>query len=118
MRLYSFEKLEVWQLSKELTADIYRLSAGFPSEEKFGITSQLRRASFSVANNLAEGSSRRTPNDRKRFIEIAYGSLMETLNILLICEELKLIDGKSLEFLRPKIEKISNKLTALRNSIK
>lgn len=56
MKQYSFEKLEVWQLAKELSINIYKLTDSFPPEEKFGIISQLRRASISVASNLAECS--------------------------------------------------------------
>ena len=86
IRKYSFEKLDIWQLSKTLIKDIYNITKNFPQEEKFGIINQIRRASFSIANNTAEGNSRNSNKDKIRFIEISFGSLMEVLNILLISE--------------------------------
>ena len=68
MYIYSFEKLEVWQLSKEFVKDIYRLTEKFPSEEKFGLTGQLRRASVSVSSNLAEGSSRKSAKEQAHWL--------------------------------------------------
>ncbi len=64
---FSFEKLNVWIDSKELVKEIYSITQKFPSEEKFGLTNQLRRASISVASNLAEGTSRNTNKDKVHF---------------------------------------------------
>lgn len=72
---YGFEKLEVYKLAENLTQKIYRITNTFPKEEVFGLTSQLRRASVSVALNLAEGSSQRSKNDFSRFVSIALGSI-------------------------------------------
>lgn len=60
MKTYSFEKLETWKEAVSLVKDIYRVTEDFPKEERFGLTSQLRRASISIASNLAEGTSRKT----------------------------------------------------------
>jgi len=67
MYTYSFEKLEVWKLARELVKEIYRLTEKFPSEEKFGLIGQLRRASVSVSSNLAEGSSRKSAKEQAHF---------------------------------------------------
>lgn len=115
---YNFEKLEVWELSVELTVKIYELTRNFPSEEKFGITNQLRRASNSVSANIAEGTSRLSKKDRARFIQIAYSSLMEVINFLIISNRLNFISDEQLTDFREKIEKLSNKLNAFHNSIK
>jgi len=117
IRKYSFEKLEVWQLSKELTKEIYRISNTFPRNEQYGIISQIRRASFSITNNLAEGNSRNSIKDKTRFLEIAFGSLMEVLNILIIVNELEFITNESLTDFRKKINEIGNKLNALKISL-
>lgn len=77
---FSFEKLTVWIDSKELVKLIYSVTKTFPQEEKFGLTSQLRRASISVASNLAEGTSRKTNKDKAHFTTISYSSLKEVLN--------------------------------------
>jgi four helix bundle protein len=76
MYIYSFEKLEVWKESRLLVAWIYNLTKRFPKEEKFGLTSQLRRASISVVSSIAEGSARKTAKEQGRFYQMAYSSLI------------------------------------------
>lgn len=68
MKQFYFERLEVWQEAKSFVKDIYLITAGFPSDEKFGIVSQMRRASTSICANVAEGMSRKTEKDKARFI--------------------------------------------------
>ncbi len=113
---FSFEKLNVWIDSKELVKQIYLITKEFPSEEKFGLTNQLRRASISVASNLAEGTSRITNKDKAHFSTMAFSSLMEVLNQIIIAKELNFIEEKDYQTLRIEIEKISNKLNGLRKS--
>lgn len=76
-RVFSFEDLEAYKMALKLVDAVYDLLKKFPSEEKFALCDQLRRAIVSVPSNLAEGSGRATGKDRVRFIEIAYCSLME-----------------------------------------
>jgi len=90
MYVYSFEKLEVWKESKKLTKIIYQITSRYPENEKFGLTSQLRRASISVCSNLAEGSARITSKDKAHFSTMAYSSLIEVLNQIIISYELDL----------------------------
>lgn len=116
MYKYSFEKLEVWQLSRELVKEIYRVTSSFPTEEQFGLTRQLRRASISISSNLAEGSSRKSWKDQAHFTQMSYGSLMEVLNQLIISIDLEFIGSAELNKIRPKIETIGNKLNSFRNS--
>ncbi len=114
--LFSFEKLTVWVDYKELIKLIYSVTKNFPDEEKFGLTSQLRRAAVSVASNLAEGTSRKTNKDKAHFTTISYSSLMEVLNQVIISKELNFINEKDYSIIRDSIQKIANKLSALRNS--
>jgi len=114
--IFSFEKLTVWVDSKELVKTIYSITLKFPSEEKFGLTSQLRRASISVASNLAEGTSRKTNKDKAHFSTLAFSSLMEVLNQIIISYELSFIEEKGYYEIRTEVEKIANKLNALRKS--
>jgi four helix bundle protein len=116
MYTYSFEKLDVWQLSRELVKKIYHLTRKFPDEERYGLISQIRRATISVSSNLAEGSARKTAKDQAHFTTVSYGSLMEMLNQLIISSDLKYITDVELSEIRPDIEEIGNKLNALRNS--
>ena len=114
MYLFSFEKLEVWKCSVDLTKSIYGLTNNFPENEKFGLISQLRRAAISVSSNLAEGTSRNTNKDKAHFTTMAYSSLMEVLNQLILSKELNFISENDYEKLRGIISKISNMLNALR----
>jgi four helix bundle protein len=113
---YSFEKLEVWNLSRQLVKEVYDLTSSFPRDETYGMISQLRRATVSVSNNLAEGSSRKTQRDQAHFTQIAFSSLMEVLNMLILSVDLNLIQQEKYLAVRPKIEQIGNMLNALRNS--
>ncbi|GGZ93093.1 four helix bundle protein [Algibacter mikhailovii] len=113
---FSFEKLNVWIDSKEFVKEIYLITQKFPSEEKFGLTNQLRRASISVASNLAEGTSRNTNKDKVHFSTMAFSSLKEVLNQIIIAKELHFVNDNEYLNLRTEIEKISNKLNALRKS--
>ena len=115
---YSFENLEVWQKSRELVKDIYQITKHFPDEEKFALTSQLRRASISVSSNIAEGSTRWSQKDQSRFYEISFGSLMEILNQLILSTDLEFMKEDKLMYLRDKIDNISRMLNALYKSTK
>lgn len=75
--MFNFEKLEVWKRAIEFADTVYTLTKCFPSDERFGLTNQMRRAAVSVSSSIAEGSSRHSKADFARFIEIASGSLFE-----------------------------------------
>lgn len=116
MVTYSFEKLEVWKESRILVKLLYQYTKSFPKEEIFGITSQMRRAAISVSSNIAEGSGRRTQKNQAQFYTIAYGSLMELLNQLILAVDLEFLEESKLENeFRPLINKISLKLYNLKN---
>lgn len=114
MNTYSFEKLDVWQNSRSLIKEVYLTSKPFPTEEQFGLTSQLRRAGISISCNIAEGVSRWSGKEKIRFIEIAYGSLMEVLNCFILAMDLEYINNKQLEVLRIKIDVIAGQLNGLK----
>jgi four helix bundle protein len=84
----SFRDLTVWQRSVEVTVAVYKLTATFPKEEIFGLTSQLRRASVSVPSNIAEGYGRNSRGEYKQFLGVARGSVCEVETQLLIAREL------------------------------
>jgi len=88
----SFRQLIVWQKSKELTIFIYNITKEFPPEEKFAITSQMRRASYSILANIAEGNAKKHFKDRLNFFNIAKGSLTELDCFAEIANELKYIN--------------------------
>ena len=78
--MFNFEKLEVWRKAIEFADLVYTSTRSFPSDERFGLTNQMRRAAVSVSSNIAEGSSRISRPDFARFIEIATGSLFEVVS--------------------------------------
>ncbi len=117
MYSYSFEKLEVWNLSKRLAVRLYSVTKDFPDTEKFGMVNQIRRAVVSVCSNIAEGSTRRTLKDQAHFYSISYGSLIEVLSQLMISKELDWIKEEILIEIRNEIEIISRRLYTLRNNI-
>jgi four helix bundle protein len=117
MYIFSFEKLDVWIESKSLTVLIYTLTQKFPEEEKFGLISQLRRATVSICSNIAEGTSRISDKDKAHFISISFSSTMEVLNQLILSFELNYLSEEDYIICRKKIESISNKLNALRKYI-
>jgi four helix bundle protein len=85
-----FKKLLIWQTGFKIAKDTYELTKEFPVEEKFGLKSQLNRASISISSNIAEGSSRRSQKDYYRFIEMALGSCFELESQLLLVLELNM----------------------------
>jgi four helix bundle protein len=98
----AFQDLTVWQRAMELTAAVYSFTKTLPKDELYGLTSQLRRASISIASNIAEGRGRATDRDFKQFVNIAQGSTYEVQTQLLLAERLKIGD----EALRIKAESL------------
>ena len=92
---------------------LYVISALFPSEEKFGLTSQIRRATLSISANIAEGMSRITEKDKARFINQAFSSTIEVVNFLILANDLEFLSTEDYLNLREKIEKITNQLNSL-----
>lgn len=98
-----FKTLQIWESSHKLTLDVYELTASFPKEEVFGLTSQLRRSVASVPTNIAEGCGRNSDADTAHFIQIAIGSLCETEYHLILARDLGYIDNVSYESLSERI---------------
>lgn len=115
-KLLNYKKLVVWQLAKDIAIDTYSVTKLFPQEERYGIVSQLTRAAVSVPSNLAEGSSRSSAKEQIRYIEVAYGSLMELSCQIDISYDLGFIDKKDFDSINKKIDNLSVKLTNFRNS--
>ena len=114
---YSFEKLDVWQDARLFVKEIYTITKLFPSEERYNLCSQIQRASISIVSNIAEGLSLNSDKEKIRFIEIAYGSLMEVYCQVYISVDLLYITAQQFDELKSSIDKIANKLNALNRSI-
>lgn len=116
MKTFSFEKLIAWQKARELALEIYKITKLFPKDELFGITSQMRRCSVSVASNLAEGSGRNSMKDKARFTEIAYGSALELLNQLILSFDFEYIEEQKYIEIREKITEVTVLINGLYKS--
>lgn len=110
---YAFEKMAVWQMARQVVKQVCLNTKSFPKEELFGITSQIRRAGTSICCNLAEGSARLGERDQNRFYEIAFGSAVEVVNLLIICNDLEYISDADYNSVRTEMEKLTYHLNHL-----
>ena len=109
----TFRDLLVWQKSMSLVTDVYKASASFPSDERFGLTSQLRRCVVSIPSNIAEGFGRDTTNDYLRFLGIAKGSLYEAQTQIEIGRNLQFIEDSRFHTLLEQAREIERMLTSM-----
>lgn len=112
-KITSFKQLRVWQKAREFAVYIYKVSKQFPDEEKFGLTSQIRRSAVSVAANIAEGFSRGGQKGKIRFYHMALGSLTEALSHAYICTDLGFINSEELSIIEIEVEDIHKMLNGL-----
>ncbi len=112
-----YRDLLVWQKSMALVKDIYKITAGFPSEEKFGLTSQMRRAAVSVPSNIAEGQARNTTGEFVQFNSYAEGSLAELDTQLTLAVELDFLPAEKADLGLDSIAELRRMLNGLRRSI-
>ena len=110
--------LDVWKKSIKLVKNVYTISAKFPKEEIYGLTSQIKRAVISIPSNIAEGASRQTNKEFIQFLYIAIGSASEVETQLIIANELNFIDGSDLNKLLKDINEIKKMINGLIKHLK
>lgn len=115
---YAFENMMAWQEARKLVVEVYHLLDDFPKYETYALCDQIRRAIVSVPSNLAEGSGRMSVKEQLHFYEIAYGSLMESYNQLIIAADLKYIGKDSLKTIQPQIDVVARMINGLRSSLR
>lgn len=108
--MFKFETLDIWKEAVKFLSEIYKITKKFPNWETYGLTSQLTRAAMSISLNIAEGSSRESKKEFKRFIQISLGSLNEVVTCLYAAKNEKYIDDKEFKGVYEKCEKISKML--------
>lgn len=118
MEEFIFETLDVWKKSRSLVAEIYKIQETFPQFERYALCDQMRRAAVSVPSNIAEGSGRVSVKEKIHFLEIAYGSLMETFSQLSVAIELKYVSKDIVDNLRPRFVEVAKMLSGWRSSLK
>ena len=110
--MQDFRNLEVWSASHGLALDLYRVTAGFPREEVYGLRAQLRRAAVSVPANIVEGTARRSEADTRRFLGIALGSATEVECLVLICHDLGFLTASQRDDLAARVQAVRKMLNA------
>ena len=113
----SFRKLKVWHEASALTVLTYKLTAGFPKTELYGLTSQMRRAAVSVTSNIAEGCGRNGDRELARFLRIALGSLTELDSLVLVSKNLGMCTDAASERLAKTIRQVRGRLSRLLSSL-
>ena len=118
MGVKSYRELIVWQKAMDLVEAVYRMTHGFPKEELYCLTAQVRRAAISIPSNIAEGQGRRTTRDFLHFLSIARGSLKELETQALIAERLGYIDREHQSALIGSADEISRLISGLTKSLR
>ena len=109
----NYKELIVWQKSIMLVKSIYNVSSQLPSDEKFGLISQIRRCAISIPSNIAEGASRTSNKEFAHFLEIAYGSNFELETQLLLCVDLNFLPKDIVELIITELQEIQKKIYKL-----
>lgn len=115
---FRFEKLDVWQDARRLNRETYRLTQTFPADELYALTSQARRASVSIAANIAEGSGRNSDRDFAHFLEQSYGSAMELAAHLFLARDLGSLAAESLDVALDHVHELAVRIAALNRSLR
>ncbi len=111
--MHDFKKFKVWQRTRLFTKEIYQLTNSFPEEERFGITSQIRRATISISNNIAEGCGRNTDKEFKQFLHYSYGSAVEVENLMILISDLRFAHEDKIRILYEELIEIQKMLFTL-----
>ncbi len=114
----TFRDLKIWQQSMELVTEIYRATSSFPEEEKYGLTSQLRRSSVSIPSNISEGFGRNSQGDFKRFVNISMGSLFELQTQIEVAKNLEFISKEIFENLYDHSREIERMMSSFIRTLK
>jgi four helix bundle protein len=116
-KITSFEDLVAWQKAQDLAVIVYKSTHQFPTQEKFALVNQIRRAASSVSANIAEGFGKRTLPDKKQFYTIAYGSLLETKNFVYLSVRLDYLSSTDSQIILNHITNCQKLLNALMRSL-
>jgi four helix bundle protein len=107
------KKLDAWKLSMELVLDVYQTTAKFPSQEKYSLIDQIRRATISIPSNIAEGAARQTKKEFTNYLHIAQGSLSELDTQIELAKRLGFLDGESWRILDQRMVRIDKTISGL-----
>jgi four helix bundle protein len=115
--MFRFEKFEVLQKAIVFAGTVYRITKSFPADERFGLTNQMRRAAVSVSSNIAEGCGRTSNKEFARFVEIAYGSVMEVVSQAYIGKGEKYLEEASFQEIYGQADELARMLSGLKKRL-
>src|SRR3990172_4787157 len=115
--MQDYQQLEVWEKAHELALEVYRVTAEFPTAEKFGLPAQLRRSAVSIPANIAEGSARSSDREFARFLTIALGSVAEADYHTLLARDLRLMDTTVHASVEERVAEVRRMLISLRKTV-
>ena len=115
--MHRYQNLEVWNRAIDLTTMVYELTNEFPDDERFGLTSQIKRAVVSIASNIAEGAGRNSDKEFNQFLGYSLGSLSEVETQLIIAEKLKFVKGDLIQTPLEKILELKKMTISLKNKM-
>lgn len=115
--MHNFEKLIFWQKSIQLAKKIYLVCADIPSDEKFGLISQMKRSAVSISSNIAEGAGRNSNKEFNQFLGIANGSSFELQTQIILCQELKLLNEEKVEILLNDLNEIQRMIYTFKQTL-
>jgi len=115
--MHNFKELKVWQKSIDLTTEIYSITKNFPADEKYGLTSQIRRAAVSVPSNIAEGAGRKSNKEFRHFLSISLGSVFELETQVIVASRLNFISEANFSDIQSRISEIQKMVFSLEKSI-
>jgi four helix bundle protein len=115
---HNVKELKIWQKSIDLVVDVYKLTAAFPTEEKYGLISQVRKAAVSIPSNIAEGAGRNTDKDFSNFLGISNGSSYEVMTQLIVSQRLNLVSEEEVQPILNKLDEVQKMTYAFQKTLK
>lgn len=116
--MHNYHELKIWQEGRKLVKTVYNISAGFPKEEMYGLTSQLRRAAISIPSNIAEGTGRKSDKEFLRFLDYAVGSLFEVETQVILANDLNFINAEDFEIIQKDIKSLIRMIVKFKGVLK
>jgi four helix bundle protein len=116
--MHNIKEMKIWQKAVDLTLEVYQLTKDFPTEEKFGLVSQMRKAAVSIASNIAEGAGRNSDNEFVQFLGIANGSSFELYTQSYISSRLEFLKGKDFDSIESQLIELQKMIHAFKNRLK
>lgn len=116
--MHNYLELKIWQEARKLVKEVYSLTAGFPKEKVYGLTSQIRRAVVSIPSNIAEGTGRNSDKEFQRFLEYAIGSLFELETQIILANDLNFISSEDYEKVYSDIKSLIRMIVKFKSVLK